>query len=139
MRRRSLMVLALALMTVPPAAAQAPAKEKPSTEKAKGKGQPEKQKEKTKEEKERDESSEAARRELKTYYEKGAAKPADLPPGIARNLERGKPLPPGIQRSKVPDDLAAKLPKRQGEEWAMVGNRLVSVDKSGIVRQVITP
>ena len=136
MRWRSLMVLALALMAVPPAVAQTPAKEKPSTEKAKGKSQSEKEKEK---EKEKDESSEVARRELKTYYEKGAAKPADLPPGIAKNLERGKALPPGIQRSKVPDDLAAKLPKRQGEEWAMVGNRLVSVDKSGIVQQVITP
>ena len=81
----------------------------------------------------------AARRELKAYYERRAAKPAELPPGIAKNLERGKALPPGIQRSRVPDDLAVRLPKRQGEEWAMVGSWLVSVDKSGIVRQVITP
>jgi len=132
MRRPSLMVLALALVTVAPAWAQNPAKEKPSTEKSKGKGQPEKH-EKS------DDSSEAARRELKAYYERRAAKPAELPPGIAKNLERGKALPPGIQRSRVPDDLAVRLPKRQGEEWAMVGSWLVSVDKSGIVRQVITP
>ena len=132
MRTRSLVVL-LALMSVAPVRAQTPAQEKPSTEKSKGK-------EKTKQkEKEKDESSEAARRELKAYYERSAGKPVALPPGIAKNLERGKALPPGIQRSKVPDDLAARLPKRQGEEWAMVGDRLVSVDKSGIVRQVITP
>ena len=153
MRTRSLVVL-LALMSVAPVRAQTPAQEKPSTEKSKVKGQAEKNKEKEKakqkektEEKadaagkseERDDSSEEARRELKAYYERRAGKPADLPPGIAKNLERGKALPPGIQRSRVPDDLAARLPKRQGEEWAMVGNRLVSVDKSGIVRQVITP
>ena len=131
MRRPSLMVLALALVTVAPAGAQNPAKEKPSTEKSKGKGQPEKHKE--------SDDSSAARRELKAYYERRAAKPAELPPGIAKNLERGKALPPGIQRSRVPDDLAVRLPKRQGEEWAMVGSWLVSVDKSGIVRQVITP
>ena len=135
MRTRSLAVL-LALISVAPVRAQTPAQEKPSTEKSKGKSQAEKNKEK---EKESDDSSEEARRELKAYYERRAGKPADLPPGIAKNLERGKALPPGIQRSRVPDDLAARLPKRQGEEWAMVGNRLVSVDKSGIVRQVITP
>jgi hypothetical protein len=39
----------------------------------------------------------------------------------------------------VPDGLATKLPKRAGEEWAMIGNRLVSLDKSGVVREIITP
>lgn len=33
-----------------------------------------------------------------------------LPPGIAKNLERGKPLPPGIAKQVLPSGLIAKLP-----------------------------
>jgi hypothetical protein len=33
-----------------------------------------------------------------------------LPPGIAKNLARGKPLPPGIAMQMLPDDLTVELP-----------------------------
>ena len=124
------LVLILALTVVAPLTAQ---------EKG-NKGKPQHEKEKGKEdEKAKDDASEAAKRELKSYYEKGGVKPKDLPPGIAKNLQRGKPLPPGIQKTRVPDGLAVKLPKRPGEEWAMFGDRLVSLDKSGLVKEIITP
>lgn len=154
MRKRWL-VLVLAFALVAPVAAQnqgqgEKGKPQKTQEKDKGKSKAkeagedvEKEKGKGKDDEKgkssEDEGRVAAQRELKSYYEKGGAKPADLPPGIARNLQRGKPLPPGIQKAKVPDGLAAKLPKRPGEEWSMVGNRLVSTDKAGIVKDVITP
>ena len=142
MRKRWLVVLILAVTMAAPAVAQGPGdKGKPQTETGKAKEKEKgKEKEKEKETKqEQDRDSDQAKRELKSYYEKGGPKPKDLPPGIAKNLERGKPLPPGIEKTRVPDGLAAKLPKRAGEEWAMVGNRLVSVDKAGVVKEVITP
>lgn len=132
MRIRGLVVLILALAMAAPLAAQGPGeKGKPQKEKEKG-GEKER-------EKEREKEKEQAKRELTSYYERAGAKPKDLPPGIARNLQRGKPLPPGIERTRVPDGLAAKLPKRPGEEWAMFGNRLVAIDKAGVVREIITP
>jgi hypothetical protein len=143
---RWLVVVGLALALASPVALHGQEKKgKPAAEKGK-----EKSKEKGKDAagdaakgKAADEAEEAgreaARKELRGYYDRGGAKPADLPPGIAKNLQRGKPLPPGIQKSKVPDGLAAKLPRRAGEEWSMVGDRLVSVDKGGVVRDVITP
>jgi len=33
-----------------------------------------------------------------------------LPPGIAKNLQRGKPLPPGIAKRALPSSLNALLP-----------------------------
>jgi len=33
-----------------------------------------------------------------------------LPPGIAKNLARGKPLPPGIARQYLPAGLSGRLP-----------------------------
>lgn len=138
MRMRWLAVLILAFAMAAPLAAQGPGE--------KGKPQKEKEKEKSKDqesekerEKEREKENARAKRELTSYYERGGAKPKDLPPGIAKNLQRGKPLPPGIERTRVPDGLAAKLPKRPGEEWAMFGNRLVSVDQAGVVKEIITP
>jgi hypothetical protein len=152
MKMRWLAVLALALAMAAPAMAQGPGeKGKPAAEKGKEK---EKGAEKAKEkgraaggdaakEKAAEEAGEAAReaaaRELRGYHSRSGGRPAELPPGIAKNLQRGKPLPAGIQRSKVPEGLASKLPRRPGEEWSLVGDRLVSVDKTGVVREVITP
>ncbi|MDX1443630.1 MAG: hypothetical protein R3270_07625, partial [Gammaproteobacteria bacterium] len=42
--------------------------------------------------------------------DKGKGKSKSLPPGIAKNLERGKPLPPGIQKTRLPNELQQKLP-----------------------------
>jgi hypothetical protein len=35
----------------------------------------------------------------------GKSKHKGLPPGIAKNLARGKPLPPGIAKQRLPDGL----------------------------------
>ena len=61
-----------------------------------------------------------------------------LPPGIAKNLARGKPLPPGIARKVVPGSMLNQLPYYPGYEWQSVGNDLVLVALStAIVTSII--
>lgn len=61
-----------------------------------------------------------------------------LPPGIAKNLARGKPLPPGIAKKVVPASLLGQLPSYPGYEWRIVGNDLVLIALStAIVASVI--
>ncbi|NDV13668.1 anti-virulence regulator CigR family protein [Crenobacter caeni] len=50
-----------------------------------------------------------------------------LPPGIRKNLARGKPLPPGIAKKAVPMPLLSELPKHSGYEWQVAGRDLVLV------------
>ncbi|HKY95201.1 MAG TPA: anti-virulence regulator CigR family protein [Kiloniellales bacterium] len=52
--------------------------------------------------------------------------PQGLPPGIAKNLARGKPLPPGIAKRYLPQNLLAQLP-RPGYEWLVVDNDILLV------------
>lgn len=56
-----------------------------------------------------------------------AASQSGLPPGIARNVARGKPLPPGIAKRHAPPTLTARLPSIEGHEWLQVGRDLVLV------------
>ena len=51
-----------------------------------------------------------------------------LPPGIAKNLARGKPLPPGIANRNLPDSLLQGLPKYPGYQWTAAGADLVLVN-----------
>ncbi|CQJ67367.1 anti-virulence regulator CigR family protein [Yersinia intermedia] len=61
-----------------------------------------------------------------------------LPPGIAKNLARGKPLPPGIAKKAVPASLLGQLPSYPGYEWRIAGNDLVLIALSTtIVASVI--
>ena len=58
-----------------------------------------------------------------------------LPPGIAKNLARGKPLPPGIAKKALPGDLSRRLPPvRDGYERIIVDGRVLLVE---IATQVI--
>lgn len=58
-----------------------------------------------------------------------------LPPGIAKNLQRGKPLPPGIAKQRLPDDLVRQLPRvPTGYERVVVDGRVLLVE---IATQVI--
>jgi Ni/Co efflux regulator RcnB len=58
-----------------------------------------------------------------------------LPPGIARNLARGKPLPPGIAKQHLPEGLLSVLPPpRKGYERIVVDGRVLLVE---IATQVI--
>ena len=50
-----------------------------------------------------------------------------LPPGIRKNLARGKPIPPGIAKKAVPGPMLSKLPRYPGYEWQVYGSDLVLV------------
>ncbi|HHK9551312.1 anti-virulence regulator CigR family protein [Enterobacter sichuanensis] len=56
-----------------------------------------------------------------------------LPPGIAKNLARGKPLPPGIAKKTVPASMLDQLPSYPGYEWRVVGDDLVLIALSTAV------
>ena len=60
-----------------------------------------------------------------------------LPPGIRMNLERGKPLPPGIAK-QFDARVRRDLPTYEGYEWRRVGDDAVLVDLTNdIIREVI--
>ncbi len=60
-----------------------------------------------------------------------------LPPGIQKNLARGKPLPPGIAK-KLDGRLVSKLPHYEGYKWQQAGNDLILVAiASGIIYEVL--
>lgn len=58
---------------------------------------------------------------------------ADLPPGIRKNLARGKPLPPGIAKRLPPPALQQRLPQYPGYEWQVCGKDLVLVAVTTLV------
>lgn len=60
-----------------------------------------------------------------------------LPPGIRKNLERGKPLPPGIAK-KLDGRLQDRLPRYEGYEWRRCDTDLVLVSSgTDIVHDII--
>jgi hypothetical protein len=65
--------------------------------------------------------------EIRAYFREHRLEPQGLPPGIARNLARGKPLPPGIAKRYLPDDLIARLPAYPGCEIIVVDDDVLLV------------
>lgn len=62
---------------------------------------------------------------------------SSLPPGIAKNLARGKPLPPGIAK-KFDNRLIGKLPRYDGYEWRQAGTDVVLVTlATGLIYEVL--
>lgn len=62
-----------------------------------------------------------------------------LPPGIAKNLARGKPLPPGIATRSLPNNLLKGLPQHKGYEWVAAGADLVLINAaSRLVADVLS-
>ena len=57
-----------------------------------------------------------------------------LPPGIAKNLARGKPLPPGIAKKSPRVEFVRQLPTYPDYEWKRCGTDLVLVQ---IATQVV--
>ncbi|WP_442959111.1 MULTISPECIES: anti-virulence regulator CigR family protein [unclassified Providencia] len=61
-----------------------------------------------------------------------------LPPGIEKQIRRGKPLPPGIAKKALPASFRACLPTYSGYEWRMSGKDLLLVAiKTAIVAEII--
>ena len=59
---------------------------------------------------------------IRAFYEDSPESGVEaLPPGIRRNLARGKPLPPGIAKRSAPPELVSSLPLPQGYELVEVG------------------
>ena len=50
--------------------------------------------------------TEIERHEIVQYFQARPVATKRLPPGIAKNLARGKPLPPGIAKKFLPQDLS---------------------------------
>ena len=60
--------------------------------------------------------------QIRSFYASHPASNVEsLPPGIRRNLARGKPLPPGIAKRSAPPELASHVHLRDGYELVEVG------------------
>lgn len=76
------------------------------------------------------------RKTINDFFEKNPS--AFLPPGIAMNLERGKPLPPGIAKKNLPKDLEDNLYINPAYNYYLINNRVVSVDSTtGIIGDIL--
>ena len=54
-----------------------------------------------------------------------------MPRGIAKKLERGGTLPPGIEKTRMPADLARELPQRPADqELTIVEDNVVLMEKT---------
>ena len=73
---------------------------------------------------------------IRAYYrdheapgQAGGKKSKGLPPGIAKNLQRGKTLPPGIARQALPGALLGKLPPApDGYERIILAGKILLVE-----------
>jgi hypothetical protein len=77
------------------------------------------------------------RRIITSYFAEHRYEAEALPPGIAKNLARGKPLPPGIAKRQLPSDLQARLGARTGVEVTIFGDRIVLLEASGVVVDIL--
>ena len=70
----------------------------------------------------------------------GKGKSKGLPPGIAKNLERGKSLPPGIAKQYLPDGLQQTLPTPPaGYERIIVEGKVLLVEiATRIIHDILT-
>ncbi|WP_070887721.1 anti-virulence regulator CigR family protein [Pseudomonas argentinensis] len=69
----------------------------------------------------------------RSYWSPGPS----LPPGIQKNLARGKPLPPGIAK-KLDGRLLGQLPRYDGYEWVQAGVDLILVAvATGVIYEVL--
>jgi hypothetical protein len=71
---------------------------------------------------------------------KARAQSGGLPPGIAKNLARGKPLPPGIAKRALPDGLERQLPPPpKGYERVVLDGRVLLVEiATQVIHDVLT-
>jgi hypothetical protein len=75
---------------------------------------------------------------FREYYRTRREGVKPLPLGISKNLVRGKPLPPGIVKTRVPDAVLVQLPWRpRGYSFFLVGDRVVLLDGNGRVADIL--
>ena len=77
---------------------------------------------------------------IQTYFASHRHEAKPLPPGVAKNLQRGKKLPPGIAKRQLPAELAEELPPRESDakvEISIFGDRIVLLEASGLVIDIL--
>lgn len=63
---------------------------------------------------------------------------SELPPGIRKNLMRGKPLPPGIAKKVRSGAFLDSLPRHPGYEWQTAGSELILVSiATGVIADIL--
>ncbi len=76
----------------------------------------------------------AERSTIQDYFSRSKQKADRLPPGIAKNVGRGKPLPPGIAKKALPQDLLRRLPARDGYDRVIIGSDILLIElATGVV------
>ncbi len=81
--------------------------------------------------------SASERQIIADYFTRNVYIAEALPPGIVKKLARGKPLPPGIAKRSLPRDLITALPVREGFEITIFGDRIVLLEASGLVVDIL--
>lgn len=72
------------------------------------------------------------------YAGAGDQRAESLPPGIRKNLARGKPLPPGIAKKQVPGELRSRLGLPDGYEVVEVGLDVLLVEvATGVIHDLL--
>ena len=74
---------------------------------------------------------------FRDYFVKHRVSATALPPGIAKNVARGKPLPPGIAKRAVPKDLLVLGPKVGPDITFTIAGDVVVAMKSGVVVDIL--
>jgi hypothetical protein len=79
------------------------------------------------------------RAEIERFYRDNASPGLEsLPPGIRKNLARGKPLPPGIAKQVLPPTLEGMLPSREGYRRLAVGADIILIEiATGLIVDIL--
>lgn len=85
------------------------------------------------------EQAAAVRAYLHAAPQPGRGRNGGLPPGIAKNLARGKALPPGIAKTYLPGHIVTRLPSLpSGLDYIVVAGKLLLVEAATqVIRDVL--
>lgn len=74
---------------------------------------------------------------FREYFRTHRISATQLPPGVAKNVARGKPLPPGIAKRGVPPELLAQGPKVGPDITFTIAGNVVVAMRSGVVVDIL--
>jgi hypothetical protein len=79
------------------------------------------------------------RAEIERFYRDNVSPGLEaLPPGIRKNLARGKPLPPGIAKKVLPPTLEGMLPIREAYRRVAVGADVILIEiATGLIVDIL--